>query len=215
MEQSQLQQLPHVQPLAEFHHQMRQRPPDNQRQHGGYRIEHHMRQSQPLAVAVPAQHTHQRSGCAAADVGADGNGKTLYQADLPSGQCRQGQQQRGVGGLQHHGQQKADDKENQYFGHAADLRTAEINVRTESLKTGLDFVHTEENQCDADQNPAKSTAAVAEKTHQDAEYQHRQGGGAEAQALPGQSQQPNPAGRAQIGAEQNGDTAGKLNHAGA
>ena len=89
MEQRQLQQAVEADQIGGVGYQAGERQPQNQREYGGDAVENQMRQRQPLAVALAAEHADKGGRSAAADVGADGHRKALGDADLAARQCRQ------------------------------------------------------------------------------------------------------------------------------
>ena len=116
--------------------------------------------------------------------------------------------------LQNQGEQQADAGENGDFGWAAHLDIGKIDLAADFVKARFYRINAEKNQRNAHQYPADGFGFAVEKTRQNAEYQYRHRNRAEADALPGQRQQPDAAGGADVGAEQNGDAACQRNQAG-
>ena len=119
-----------------------------------------------------------------------------------------------MAGLQHHGDGHADGREQQCACQPARLHAGHVQV-TETGEAVLDLVDTEEDEGNAQHDAPCRLAPGAEETGQHAEDQQRQRQGTEAEVLPGQRQQPDAAGGAQVGAEQDGDAAGQLDQPGA
>ncbi|MNF78547.1 hypothetical protein D3C84_607340 [compost metagenome] len=174
-----------------------------------------MGQRQPLAAAVAAEGADEGGGNAAADIGADGDGQALAKLQLATGERRQGQHQGGVAGLQHHGHQEAEQGEQQAACQPVGLVGAEVEAIAETGEALLDLVDTQENEGDAQDDAPGSLALLAQEAAEHAEHQQRQCQRAEAEILPGHGQQPDAAGGAQVGAEQDGDAAGQLDQPGA
>ncbi|MCY1355480.1 hypothetical protein D9M69_419010 [compost metagenome] len=195
-------------------HQPGQRPEQDEGQGAGDDVEQHMGQRQALAAAVTAEGADEGSGDAAADIGADGNGQPLSQFQLATGERRQGQHQGGVAGLQHHGHQQAEQGEQQTAGQPVGLVRAEVEAVAEAGEALLDLVDTEEDEGDAEDDAPRRLALLPHEPTEHAEHQQRQRQGTQAEVLPGHGQQPDTAGGAQVGAEQDRDAAGQLDQAG-
>ncbi|MNN17061.1 hypothetical protein D3C81_1302300 [compost metagenome] len=78
----------------------------------------------------------------------------------------------------------------------------------------LDLVDAEEDEGDAEHDPARRLAFRAVEAEQHAEHQKRQGQRTETEVLSGQGEQPDAAGGAEVGAEEDGDAARQADQAG-
>ncbi len=173
-----------------------------------------MGQRQALTTAVAAERADERSGDARADIGADRRRQRLAEIQLAGSQSGQRQHQCGMAGLQHHRGKQADRDEHQLPGQTASVVLRQVHA-TEAGETGLDLIDAEKDEGDAEHDTPGRLALVAGEAGQHPENQQRQGQRTQADVLPGQCQQPDTRGGAEIGAEQNGDTAGKLDQPGA
>ncbi len=216
MEQRQLDQR--VVAQAEGRHQPLHQPAQwqqqDQRHQRRQHVEQHMRQRQPLTAAVATQRADEGSGNARADIRADGDGQALAQFELPTGQRCQRQHQGGVAGLQHDGGEHADGDEGQLAKYAFRLPGGHVQAVIEAGKARLDLIDTEKDEGDAQHHAPGGLALVAREAGQHAEHQQRQRQRTQAEILSGHGQQPDTAGGAEVGAEENRHTTGQLDQPG-
>ena len=111
----------------------------------------------------------------------------------------QGQHQSGMAGLQHHGHQQTDPGKQKGSGDAWQLVLQRIESAGHDGKTGLHLIDTKEQKGHPHHHATDGLTARPGKTAQHPEHQQGQGQGAETDILPGQSQQPDSAGGAQVG----------------
>ncbi|MNM72534.1 hypothetical protein D3C81_842300 [compost metagenome] len=193
--------------------QGRQRAEQQQGQHRAGAVEQYMGDGQPLASPRPAERAeHRRDG--AADIGADGQGKGLLETDLPRRQRGQGQHQAGVAGLHQRGHQHADAGEQHGAEQAGHLDLRGVQPLAGIEEAGLHQVDAEEQEAHGEQHPADTPGARAVEAEQDAEHRQRQGQRADAGVLPGQRQQPDAAGGAEVGTEDDAQPSRQANQPG-
>ncbi|MNZ39611.1 hypothetical protein D3C78_571090 [compost metagenome] len=202
MEQRQLEQgvVAQAEPGGDLPGQRRQGRNQQDGQPPRTQVEQHMTEGQTLAGARAAQRA-EHGGDGGADVGTDGQRKGLLEADLPARQGSQGQHQRRMAGLQQHRCQQAGADEQQGAEQPRHPDAGRIQPGGGAGETALHQIDAEEQQADAEQQPTDALRPRAVEAEQDADHRQRQGQGAQAGTLPGQRQQPDAAGGAQIGAE--------------
>lgn len=72
-----------------------------------------------------------------------------------AGQSRQRENQRGMGGLQHHREQKADAAENRHFHRPARADAGKIQIAAHALKAVFNCINADKNQRNAHQHAPK------------------------------------------------------------